>query len=85
MDCSRKTFNEKTAQSQGETDQIESTQIRWFSGHPDGKLDLRFKLAQGEPPGLSPLRSVGFHDGQMGGWTALTVAKGLTGRVKKQL
>jgi hypothetical protein len=34
------------------------------------------KDAQGEPSGLSPLRSDGSHDGQAGGWIVLTVAKG---------
>ncbi len=44
-----------------------------------------YKLAQGGPSGLSPLRSDGSRDGQAGGWTSREVAKDAQGRVGKQL
>jgi hypothetical protein len=62
---------------------IEFTQIRWFSGQSRGGWTfdwqprmLKTKLAQGGAIRLDPLRSDGYHDSQMGGWTMLTVAKG---------
>jgi hypothetical protein len=68
-----------------------STQIRWFSGQSDGRRwpgerqpkALRTKLALWGPSGSNPLRSYGSHDGQAGGWTALTVAKGIKGTVSR--
>jgi hypothetical protein len=54
------------------TVQVESIQIKWFSGqsgieagpHERWTKMLKTKLAQGEPSGLSPLKSDGSHDGQ---------------------
>ncbi len=40
MNRPKKTQGEKTAQPQGGTVRIESTQIRWFLGQSDGRLDL---------------------------------------------
>jgi hypothetical protein len=46
---------------------------------------LKTKLAQGEPSGLSPLRSDDSRDGQAGGCTSWEVARDSQGRVEKQL
>jgi hypothetical protein len=55
---------------------IKSTEIRWFLGQSDGRLDFmrggqrhsKTKLAQGGPSGSIPLRSDGSCDGLMGGF-----------------
>jgi hypothetical protein len=38
--CPKKTLKGGFAKSPGGTVRIESTQIRWFSGQADGRLDL---------------------------------------------
>jgi hypothetical protein len=48
---------------------IDSTQIRWSSRKSDREAELHEwwpKASEGEPSGLSPLRSNGSHDGQAG-------------------
>jgi hypothetical protein len=50
--------------------------VRWEAG--PGEMQpkvLKTKLAQGEPSSLRPLRSDGYLDGQVGGWTVLPAAK----------
>jgi hypothetical protein len=60
-------------QAKGDCPRIESTQIRWFLGQSDRRLDivrskaLKNKLAKREPLGSHPLSSDGSLDGQAGG------------------
>jgi hypothetical protein len=50
-----------------------------------GQRHTKTELSSKGPSGLSPLRSQGSHDGQVGGWTVLTLAKDTQGRVGKKL
>ncbi len=63
-----------------DADQMALETIRWETGpHERRSKVLKIKLAQVGLSGSSPLRSDSSHDGQVGRWTALTVANNAQG------
>ncbi len=86
----KKTLKGNFTTSQEGLPELKSTQIRWFLGQSDERLDLerakvlKTTLSQGGPSDSSPLWLDGSHDGHAGGWTSWEVAKDAQERVGKQ-
>jgi hypothetical protein len=93
IDLPKKKLNGENCMKAKGTGWIESTQLRRFLEQSGGILDCvsmgkgtkKPKLSSKWSSGSSPLSSDGSRDGQMGSWTALTVAKNCSIRVRNQL